>query len=64
MSDAPLTYDDLAARWRVHPRQVRRICKRLTLAAMDLGHRTKLFRPADVDRAEERAANLRVKTKR
>jgi hypothetical protein len=56
MSDGPLTYDDLAKRWDVCPRQVRRICKRWKLSPLDMGHRTKRFRPADVDRAEKRMA--------
>lgn len=56
MSEGPLTYDDLAARWNLCPRQVRRVCKRWRLQPMDLGHRTKRFRPADVDRAEARMA--------
>lgn len=56
MSDEPITYGVLAARWKVSERQVKRICKKIGLKAMDLGHRTKRFRPADVDRAEERRA--------
>lgn len=60
MSDQPLTYDELAARWRVSPRQARRLCKRLGVQVLDLGHRTKRIRPADVDRAEGTAAGDRV----
>jgi hypothetical protein len=56
MSDALMTYEDLAARWEVSPRQVRRLCKRWRLQPMDLGHRTKRFRPADVHRAESKMA--------
>ena len=55
MSAEPLTYEDLAKRWGVVSRHVRRICTRIGLKPMDFGHRTKRFRPADVDRAEERA---------
>lgn len=55
MSEGPLTYEDLAARWGCCGRQVRRICRRIGLQPMRLGHRTVMFRPADVDRAEERA---------
>lgn len=55
MSAGPLTYDDLAARWGVCGRQVRRVCRKLKLQPMVLGHRTVRFRPADVDRAEENA---------
>ena len=60
MSDAPLTYQDLQARWGrpgkpMSKRQVNRICKSLNLHPMDLGHRTKRFRPADVLRAEGRS---------
>lgn len=56
MSEGPITYDQLAERWNVCSRQVRRICKRWKLHPLDLGHRTKRFRPADVDRAERRMA--------
>lgn len=63
MSDGPLTYDDLATRWDVCPRQVRRICKRWKLSPMDLGHRTKRFRPADVARAEQRMAGDTTSTR-
>jgi hypothetical protein len=56
MSGEPLTYEDLAQRWKVGLRQVRRACKRLRLEPMDLGYRTKRFRPADVERAEEKSA--------
>lgn len=55
MSAAPLTYADLAGRWGCCQRQAKRICRRLNLVPMRLGHRTVMFRPADVDRAEERA---------
>lgn len=54
MSEAPITYETLATRWGVCVRQAKRICKRIKLKPVDLGHRTKRFRPADVDRAEER----------
>lgn len=60
MSDVPLTYDDVAARYRVSPRQARRILARLQVTAMDLGHRTKRVRPADLDRAEATAAGEKV----
>lgn len=56
MSDEPITYGVLAARWQVTERHAKRICKRIGLKPLDLGHRTKRFRPADVDRAEERRA--------
>lgn len=56
MSDGPLTYRDLCTRWGVSKRQALRICTRIGLKAVDLGHRTKRFRPADVDRAEAGAA--------
>jgi hypothetical protein len=59
MSEGPLTYDDLAERWRCCPRQAKRICRRLALEPMRLGHRTVQFRPADVDRAEERATKFK-----
>lgn len=55
MSEGPLTYTDLAVRWRCCERQAKRICRRIGLQPMRLGHRTVQFRPADVDRAEERA---------
>lgn len=61
MSGEPLTYEDLAKRWKVCKRQVNRICARLRLKPVDLGHRTKRFRPADVDRAEERATGGALK---
>lgn len=54
MSEAPITYGTLAERWGVCQRQAKRICRRIGLKPLDLGHRTKRFRPADVDRAEER----------
>jgi hypothetical protein len=54
VSDGLLTYDDLVKRWGVCQRQAQRICTRLRLKPLDLGHRTKRFRPADVERAEER----------
>jgi hypothetical protein len=56
MSAEPMTYEQLATRWHMHPRTVRRICNRWGLKPMDLGHRTKLFRPVDVERAEARMA--------
>lgn len=56
MNNDLMTYEDLAARWGVSPRQVRRLCKRWRLIPMDLGHRTKRFRPADVHRAESKMA--------
>lgn len=59
MSQGLLTYEDLAGRWGVHVRQAKRIAKKLKLPALDMGYRTRRFRPADVDRAEERAAGLR-----
>lgn len=55
MSEEPITYERLAQRWGVCRRQAKRICKRIGLKPIDLGHRTKRFRPADVDRAEERS---------
>lgn len=54
MSEAPITYTTLAGRWGVCERQAKRICKRIGLRPIDLEPRTKRFRPADVDRAEER----------
>lgn len=56
MSDEPITYSVLAARWKVCLRQAKRICTRIGLKPLDLGHRTKRFRPVDVERAEERRA--------
>ncbi|MFK5923246.1 MAG: hypothetical protein QM496_13800 [Verrucomicrobiota bacterium] len=59
-----LTYMDLGVRWGeaedrpLSPRQVRRVCIKIGLKPLDLGHRTKRFRPADVHRAEERAAGV------
>jgi len=57
MSDQPLTFAELAEHFRVSPRHARRIAKKLALSVMDLGHRTKRIRPADLDRAEQRAAD-------
>lgn len=54
MSEGLLTYGDLAKRWDCCERQAKRICRNVRLKAMDLGHRTKRFRPVDVDRAEQR----------
>jgi len=51
------TYDDVAQRWRVSPRQVKRRIAGTSLRPMDLGHRTKRFRPADVLRFEEELAS-------
>jgi hypothetical protein len=59
MSEGPLTYEDLRKRWNCSKRQVNRICARIGLKPLDLGHRTKRFRPADVDRAEAAAAGER-----
>lgn len=56
MSDELLTYDDLAARWKIGPRQARNVAKSLGLIPIDMGYRTKRFRPADVARAEEKAS--------
>ncbi|NBO18399.1 MAG: AraC family transcriptional regulator [Proteobacteria bacterium] len=51
-----LTWDDVAARWGVHPRHMRRVAKRIGLRPMDAGHRTKRFRVEDVVAAEARQA--------
>lgn len=64
MMDGLLTYEDLRTRWGrqgqpLCKRQVIRICARLRLKPLDMGHRTKRFRPADVLRAEARAAGER-----
>lgn len=59
MSEGLLTYADLAARWGVCTRQAKNVAKKLKLKALDMGYRTKRFRPADVVRAEERAAGER-----
>lgn len=64
IGDQPLTYGELAAVWRVSTRQVKRLCRKLKVPIMDLGHCTKRIRPADVDRAEERAATRGIKTRR
>lgn len=56
MSADPITYETLAKRWNCCVRQAKRICRRWKLVPMDMGHRTKRFRPVDVDRAEARMA--------
>lgn len=56
MSADLLTYADLAKRYGRCERHVRRMCARIGLKPVDLGHKTKLFRPADVARAEDRQA--------
>ena len=63
MSEGPLTYADLATRWGISPRQVRRICRSISLKPMRLGHRTVRFRPADVDTAEESSTKIKAKGK-
>jgi hypothetical protein len=55
-----MTYDEVAARLRVSPRHVRRICARWKLVPMDLGHRTKRFRPVDVERVEKKMAGIKT----
>ena len=50
------TWDDVARRWSVHPRHMRRVAKRLGLRPMDAGYRTKRFREEDVLAAERRQA--------
>ena len=62
MSEGPLTYADLATRWGCCERQAKRICRRIALQPMRLGHRTVKFRPADVERAEEGAKKIKAKT--
>ena len=63
MSEGPLTYTDLATRWGISERQVKRICRSISLKPMRLGHRTVRFRPADVDRAEESSTKIQAKVK-
>lgn len=46
------TYQHLAKRWDVSVCQARRIVKARGLEPVDLGHRTKRFRPSDVERLE------------
>jgi len=53
---ALLTYNDLAKRWGIGPRHARTVAKELGLEPIDMGYRTKRFRPVDVDRAEAKAA--------
>lgn len=64
MSEKPLTYEDLAERWGVCVRQAKRTCRRIGLAAMDLGHRTKRFTVNAVAAAEERASAKNQKGRR
>ena len=64
MMDDLLTYEDLRKRWGkggklMSARQVRRVCARLRIKVLDMGHRTKRFRPADVLRAEGKLAGDR-----
>lgn len=58
------TYDDVARRWRVSTRQVKRRIAGTSLRPMDLGHRTKRFRPADVLRFEEELAGANTEAGR
>jgi hypothetical protein len=53
------TYGDVARRWGVSERQVKRRIAGSSLKPMDLGHRTKRFRPADVLRYEAELAGVR-----
>lgn len=53
------TYEDLEVRWGVCGRQVRRIAAKLGLKAVNLGNRTKRFRPQSVMAAEEAAESGR-----
>lgn len=53
------TYEDVAARWDVSVRQVKRRIAGSSLRVLDLGHRTKRFRPADVLRFEAELAGVR-----
>ncbi len=64
MSDGLLTAEQLAERWQLpgenwlsKKRQLLRICTRIGLKPVKLGHRTKRYRPADVERCEETIAN-------
>lgn len=53
------TYEDLERRWDLSGRQVRRVAKKLGLKSVDLGNRTKRFRPQAVMAAEEAAESGR-----
>lgn len=64
MSEGPLTYTDLSLRWDCSERQAKRICRRLGLQPLRLGHRTVRFRPADVEKAEENATKAPPKVAR
>ena len=59
MMNAPLTAEELAARWHIGGlhwrRELVRKCTRLGLRPVDLGHQTKLYRPADILGVEEAA---------
>lgn len=54
-----LTYDDLAARWHVCRRQAKRVAVSLGLSPLRLGHKTVLFRPADVLAKEAKRSGAR-----
>lgn len=54
MSEGLLTYQDVANRWSVSVRTVRRLVARKKLSAVRIGHSTVKFRPADVERAEQK----------
>ena len=57
-----LTYEDLAAHWGVSVRQAKRLTKKTGLEKnmLDLGHRTKRFRPTDLARVDARRAGEKV----
>jgi len=50
-----LTWNEVAARWRVSPRHARRVARRLGLFPVNLGHRTKRFGLGAVIEAEKTA---------
>ena len=52
-------YSDIAERWDVSERQVKRRIAGSSLKPMDLGYRTKRFRPADVLRFEAELAGVK-----
>ena len=56
MGDQLLTYADVAARMQVSERTVKRFVSRKKLRVVDGGHRTKRFRPVDVERFLSAAA--------
>ncbi len=55
-ADSLLDYAAIARRLNVSARQARRLVARGHLRCVDLGHRTKRFRPADLDRLIARRA--------